>query len=698
LVDFKNDKDEKILNYQGNWRDIFQNWEALAISYPQYLEAMITKFLNASTADGYNPYRVTRDGFDWEAPEVDTPWANIGYWGDHQIIYLLKLLELLNKYDPSILNSRLSDSLYAYANIPYRIKKYSDLVKDSQDTIDFDTDLHNGIIEKEEKNGTDSRFLQNKNGELVQVNLAEKLLVTLLVKLTNFIPSAGIWMNTQRPEWNDANNALVGNAASMVTLYYIRRYVSFLCELISNFGDDYIIFSEEVSSLFNEIDKVFDSNKGVLESEISNKKRKEILDCLGIAGEEYRYKIYESGLLESKKVISTKSIIQFLNNVKPYLDHTISLNERNDGLYHSYNLISIDKNEIKITNLPEMLEGQVAVLSSGYLSSKESIKILEALKSSKLYREEQNSYILYPDKQLPQFINKNNICEDIIQSSILLQKLIEEGNDEIILKGRGGNYHFNGEIRNAKILKMKLEKLKISISDSLVDRDEEKIIDIYESHFNHKAFTGRSGTFYKYEGLGSIYWHMVSKLLLAVQEIYQEAVLNKAEHTDVHIIKQFYYDIKEGIGVHKSPSKYGAFPTDPYSHTPSFSGVQQPGMTGQVKEDIISRFGELGLNVDDGIISIDTSLLNENEFLEKEELFKYYNVDGDKRTIQLKKDSIAFTYCQVPFIYLLNSEKSIEVSKTDGGKITFKDMKLNKELSNSIFKRVNEIEKVEVYL
>ncbi len=123
------------------------------------------------------------------------------------------------------------------------------------------------------------------------------------------------------------------------------------------------------------------------------------------------------------------------------------------------------------------------------------------------------------------------------------------------------------------------------------------MLSIYESVFNHKSFTGRSGTFYKYEGLGSIYWHMVSKLLLAVQETYQKAESENADPSKLSELKEFYYDIKEGIGVDKNPNDYGAFPTDPYSHTPSFSGVQQPGMTGQVKEDIISRFGELGVTI-----------------------------------------------------------------------------------------------------
>ena len=45
-----------------------------------------------------------------------------------------------------------------------------------------------------------------------------------------------------------------------------------------------------------------------------------------------------------------------------------------------------------------------------------------------------------------------------------------------------------------------------------------KIISLFEKVFHHDTFTGRLGTFFAYEGLGSIYWHMVSKLLLAAQE------------------------------------------------------------------------------------------------------------------------------------------------------------------------------------
>ena len=82
---------------------------------------------------------------------------------------------------------------------------------------------------------------------------------------------------------------------------------------------------------------------------------------------------------------------------------------------------------------------------------------------------------------------------------------------------------------------------------------------------------------------------MVSKLLLAVQEI-----CIRAKGTDaLEPLLTHYYDIRKGIGAHKSVLEQGAFPTDPYSHTPSMMGAQQPGLTGQVKEDFIVRMIEL---------------------------------------------------------------------------------------------------------
>ena len=695
-IEIKDKENNKVLNYQGNWRDIFQNWEALAESFPGYIESMITKFLNGSTADGYNPYRVTRNGFEWEIVEPDMPWSNIGYWGDHQIIYLLKLLEFSNKHDSAKLKSYFDRNIFTYLNVPYRIKSYQELLLDPHNTIVYDNELEKNIEKLEAEIGSDAKGIFNKNGELYQVNLFEKLLVPLLSKLSNFIPGGGIWMNTQRPEWNDANNALVGYGVSMVTLYYTRRYVCFLSEFLKSIDQKSINISSEVNNFFASINSVLFQNEKILESSISDKQRKQVLDGLGEAGSVFRESIYKNGFSFSKEALAIKDVLEFLSITQKYLENTIDLNRREDGLYHAYNLMSVDNDEIKITYLYEMLEGQVAVLSSGYLSIEETINLLTSLRNSSLYREDQNSYVLYPNRELTKFINKNIIPLEKFESSKLLTKLVQMNNSEIVLKDTYGNYHFNGDIRNSLILKAKLKKLSADLNMGLVEEDEKYLLELYESVFNHKSFTGRSGTFYKYEGLGSIYWHMVSKLALSVQEAFNSAKSNNAADTEIRELTAFYNEIKEGIGVHKSPSNYGAFPTDPYSHTPSFSGVQQPGMTGQVKEDVISRFGELGITVKNGQIHFNNDLLNEDEFLSENSTFMFYNVNGEKVKIELSKNSIGFTYCQVPVVYIKSNADKIIIHKGEE-KLESESMNLSKEISRDIFWRRNVVSKIEVY-
>ncbi|MDZ7605933.1 MAG: hypothetical protein U5K79_10195 [Cyclobacteriaceae bacterium] len=185
-----------------------------------------------STFDGYNPYRITKYGMDWEKIEPDDPWSYIGYWGDHQIIYLLKFLEFIEKHYPGRLESYFEKHDFVYANVPYKIKRYEDLLKNPKDTIDFDHGLDKKIQERWPVLGSDSALLQDTQGSIYHVNFIEKILATVLAKMSNFIPEGGIWMNTQRPEWNDANNALVGNGVSMVTLCYLRRFLTFFKELL----------------------------------------------------------------------------------------------------------------------------------------------------------------------------------------------------------------------------------------------------------------------------------------------------------------------------------------------------------------------------------------------------------------------------------------------------------------------------------
>ena len=96
-IKVRDDNGERVSGDEGNWRDIFQNWEALTVSYPHFAPAAVARFLNASTADGYNPYRIPLGGVDWEVHDPEDPWSFIGYWGDHQVVYLARLVELAER-------------------------------------------------------------------------------------------------------------------------------------------------------------------------------------------------------------------------------------------------------------------------------------------------------------------------------------------------------------------------------------------------------------------------------------------------------------------------------------------------------------------------------------------------------------------------------------------------------------------------
>lgn len=689
----------KILDYAGNWRDIFQNWEALVLSYPEFIEGMILKFLNASTFDGYNPYRITKKGIDWERIEADDPWSYIGYWGDHQIIYLLKFLEFAENYAPGRLAQYFSEDIFVYANVPYKIKSYADILKNPKDTIDFDHHLDRTIQENWTKLGSDAALLRNQSGEIHHVNFMEKILASVLAKVSNFVPEGGIWMNTQRPEWNDANNALVGNGVSMVTLYYLRRFLSFFDTILQKSDISEVQISEELLDYFKETFSALTTSQHMLSGKFNNRDRKRVLDALGIAGSQYRSKIYLETFSSRRKTLSIQELIDFTSLCQSYLEHTIRANKREDNLYHAYNLMTVeDDEEVSISYLSEMLEGQVAVLSSGYLSSSEVIATLDSLRISKLYREDQNSYLLYPNKELPGFLEKNTISATDVAQSSLLRKLLEKGNKSIIEQDNYGDYHFNGDFHNASDLSLALEALGHD-EFPLTPADKNQVLLTFEKVFNHKAFTGRSGTFYGYEGLGSIYWHMVSKLQLALLECCEKAYLEKASAAITSKLITHYYEINEGIGVHKSPAVYGAFPTDPYSHTPAGKGAQQPGMTGQVKEDILCRFGELGFSIKDGQLSFEPFMLRKSEFLNEGQVFEFVDVEGKIIKTPIGENSICFTYCQVPVVYVLSAENSIEAILGTGIKAVQKNnFQLDKGLSDKIFNRTGEIKKLVVHL
>lgn len=698
-INLKHADGSERLDYQGNWRDVFQNWEALSYSYPEFIDGMISVFLNATTVDGYNPYRIFRDGIDWEVPEPGNAWANIGYWSDHQIIYLEKLLEVCERFYPGKLQTLLTQRIFSYADVPYIIKAYQEMIKNPYNTIDFDWDKEELVEARTEQYGADGKLVHDSDGYVYHGSLGEKLLILLLAKLVNFVPEGGIWMNTQRPEWNDANNALVGKGLSVVTLSYMHRYIDFFLTLLESSDAQDITLSEDINTLFEAIHQILIDYQPLLGGAINDTQRREIMDKLGVAGTAYRQKYYAQGISSETTDVAVADIVGFLQVAQQHVEHTLRANKRDDNLYHAYNTLSFSQNGARVNYLSEMLEGQVAILSSGLLSPDEALELFKSLRHSALYRPDQHSYILYPNRDVAGFLERNLVPADAIESSQLVATLLKNNDRRLISKDINGVYHFHGDIRNAGDVEKVLAKIASDAKYAdLVEAETDTILNTFEQVFNHVAFTGRSGTFFAYEGLGSIYWHMVSKLLLAMQENVLAAAQSDTSAETLQALKNAYEDIRAGIGFNKTPDVYGAFPADPYSHTPANQGAKQPGMTGMVKEEILTRFVELGIVIDRGMISIDTTVFRAQELLETEAIFEYIDINGEDQQIAVPVNALAFTLCQTPVVLGQASEDKFEVLFTDGNVETFDNAQLSNTISQHVFARDGVVQRINVYV
>ena len=96
------------------------------------------------------------------------------------------------------------------------------------------------------------------------------------------------------------------------------------------------------------------------------------------------------------------------------------------------------------------------------------------------------------------------------------------GDSRVVETDASGNVYFCGQLTKMEDVGLALDALTqdgMEVSET----DRERLCQLFVDTFDHDLFTGRSGGMYAYEGIGSIYWHMVSKLLLAASETVLDA-------------------------------------------------------------------------------------------------------------------------------------------------------------------------------
>jgi hypothetical protein len=123
-------------------------------------------------------------------------------------------------------------------------------------------------------------------------------------------------------------------------------------------------------------------------------------------------------------------------------------------------------------------------------------------------------------------------------------------------------------------------------------------------------------------------------------------------------------------------------------------------MTGQVKEEVLTRFGELGVRVRDGAVHFEPGLLRAVEFSDEPRSFRYLDVRGDWQEMQVPAAALAFTWCQVPVIYRLQetADPALTLMYEYGRTETLSSLSLPDSVSAELFLRSGHIRQIDVTL
>ena len=437
--------------------------------------------------DGYNPYRITRDGIDWEVDGPGRSVDHIGYWGDHQIIYLLKFLERPRQFHPARL-ARAAAPARSSATRTCPIGSGPSR-RSSRTRREPWTSTTRSRLESRDRvaaTGADGKLVSSRGGDVYQVNLLEKLLVPLLAKLGNLVPdgghlaehpATGVERREQRPgrpRRLDGHAVLHASVRSLPAAIAGRRNREpSNCRQKSASGwptppPRSPIFARSWGTARST--RTGDGNRC---GNWAWRRAATGCRCTAI--------IRFSGKVERP----LGQVTDLLADTLAAIDHSIRSNRREDGTYNAYNLLDVKEGEVGVDSLYLMLEGQVAALSSGAVAPQAAAALVETLFGSDIYRADQRSFMLYPDRPLPGLLEKNRIPADRVEALALLRRMIAANDDRIIARDAGGCYRFNADFTNVGDLDARLDHLSRVYGED-IEASREQLHALYESVFRHR--------------------------------------------------------------------------------------------------------------------------------------------------------------------------------------------------------------------
>ncbi len=407
----------------GNYRDVNQNRRSDILLNPEVEDINLKLFYSLVQLDGYNPlevqgftYTITEENvqllkkeFSFVTKELEKVFENkfsIGIVSkiltnlkvtfDDEKEFLNSLLSLSTQhieakfgegfwsdhfdYNQDILDNYLSiypdkEKEILFEDTSYKTYMSCDIVvpRDEKYVVDKNGEVKqfNSIVfdkERTEKlsiNKEDTNWLKNKENELYETNLFEKMLLLATQKFLSLDPSSiGIEMESNKPGWNDAMNGLPGIIGSGVSeTIELKRVLDYLENALEKFKDS---FSEiYLLEVFANLLLKMESLKNITEDFDKWNARTNLK-------EEYREKVRLIQDISTKAVPYEKvfELVKIMNNE---VSKSISKAEEiGNGiiptfLYHKVTDFEIKNNNVvvksfELNKLPDFLEGPARYL------------------------------------------------------------------------------------------------------------------------------------------------------------------------------------------------------------------------------------------------------------------------------------------------------------------------------------------------
>lgn len=430
----------------GNFRDVNQNRRCDVQFSPFVKDENLKKFYNALQINGYNPLGIEKVTFTMR-PEADTLLENLpegerwrnreytpgelfqyletaypeeepyqeqlflallnasrtndttkfieGYWTDHWT-YNLDLLEsYLSIYPDNEEFLLFEDTSYLFRQAQEQILPRRKRYTQTGDGIRQYHFLKQSIDTEKPEN----RYLKDKTGQVVKVNLAEKLFALATVKMAALDPyGMGIEMEGGKPGWYDALNGLPGLlGSSMAEAYELERMLEYIIRHLKKY-DCSLSVLKEIAALSGEIVRAGEKWKNELECQDQvigfwN----QINDAKEFFWESTAYQVDGSTInWTMTQILDTLNMYHFI--LKCGIEKSARLHPAVPATYYYYQVTNYEKTDdgilptgFALRQTPDFLEGAVHSLKLSK-SPEQKREIYRQVRESRLFDKELQMY------------------------------------------------------------------------------------------------------------------------------------------------------------------------------------------------------------------------------------------------------------------------------------------------------------------